>query len=281
MLACQDGNEILEGRWLSPDPLGGDIANPQSLNRYAYALNNPTTLTDPAGLGECTWDASTNTLNCPLPPDVNFFVFDVSGGGCTIEPYLCESNYYFQLVSLASRSGAGTLAPPPKPAPASISSITRRIACAANFGDTHSLAAALGVQKSFWGQLYLGNTASAITHLGVSVVSANGGLSAGQVGNILLTGARQGIPGGGPGGQGVAGQAHNAFLTAGVSTVYNTITGVGAEPIELGITASGKVASVAVPLSEASVGAISSVVTGAKFGLDVATFLVGVAECGN
>ena len=38
------------GRWLSPDPLGGDITNPQSLNRYGYVLNNPTTLTDPLGL---------------------------------------------------------------------------------------------------------------------------------------------------------------------------------------------------------------------------------------
>ena len=37
-------------RWTSPDRLGGDITNPQSLNRYAYALNNPTTLTDPSGL---------------------------------------------------------------------------------------------------------------------------------------------------------------------------------------------------------------------------------------
>ena len=38
------------GRWLSPDPLAGDITNPQSLNRYAYALNNPTNLIDPLGL---------------------------------------------------------------------------------------------------------------------------------------------------------------------------------------------------------------------------------------
>jgi RHS repeat-associated protein len=37
-------------RWLSPDPLAGDISNPQSLNRYAYVLNNPTNLTDPLGL---------------------------------------------------------------------------------------------------------------------------------------------------------------------------------------------------------------------------------------
>jgi len=31
------------GRWLSPDPLAGDVSNPQSLNRYAYALDSPTT----------------------------------------------------------------------------------------------------------------------------------------------------------------------------------------------------------------------------------------------
>jgi len=38
------------GRWMSPDPLGGDVTNPQSLNRYAYVLNNPTSLIDPLGL---------------------------------------------------------------------------------------------------------------------------------------------------------------------------------------------------------------------------------------
>ncbi len=37
-------------RWLSPDPVAGDILNPQSLNRYAYVLNNPTNLIDPQGL---------------------------------------------------------------------------------------------------------------------------------------------------------------------------------------------------------------------------------------
>src|SRR5207245_4975790 len=39
-----------QGRWLSPDPIGGDISNPQSLNRYAYVLNNPTNLIDLLGL---------------------------------------------------------------------------------------------------------------------------------------------------------------------------------------------------------------------------------------
>jgi len=38
------------GRWLSPDPLAGDITNPQSLNRYAYVGNNPLSFIDPMGL---------------------------------------------------------------------------------------------------------------------------------------------------------------------------------------------------------------------------------------
>ena len=46
------------GRWLSPDPLAGDITNPQSLNRYSYVLNNPTNATDPTGL-RCVWEDGT------------------------------------------------------------------------------------------------------------------------------------------------------------------------------------------------------------------------------
>ena len=29
------------GRFLQPDPLVGDIGNPQTLNRYAYSHNDP------------------------------------------------------------------------------------------------------------------------------------------------------------------------------------------------------------------------------------------------
>jgi RHS repeat-associated protein len=38
------------GRFIGRDPLAGMAWSPQSLNRYAYALNNPVRLTDPAGL---------------------------------------------------------------------------------------------------------------------------------------------------------------------------------------------------------------------------------------
>lgn len=40
------------GRFISPDPLNASatLENPQSWNRYAYALNNPIRITDPEGL---------------------------------------------------------------------------------------------------------------------------------------------------------------------------------------------------------------------------------------
>ena len=58
------------GRWHSPDPLAGDITNPQSLNLYAYALNNPTTLIDPSGLSAwpCGCGMCTAPDPFPLPP---------------------------------------------------------------------------------------------------------------------------------------------------------------------------------------------------------------------
>ena len=48
--------------WLAPDPYNGsyDASNPQSFNRYAYALNNPLSNIDPSGL-YCDWDGG--------PPD--------------------------------------------------------------------------------------------------------------------------------------------------------------------------------------------------------------------
>jgi RHS repeat-associated protein len=79
-----------QGRWLAPDPYDGsyDITNPQSLNRYAYVLNNPLSFTDPLGLNHCVDAAScgggggdcANDPNCdgengPLP--------GYGGGGCS------------------------------------------------------------------------------------------------------------------------------------------------------------------------------------------------------
>lgn len=42
------------GRFMTPDPLGGSLADPQTLNKYAYVRNNPVTLTDPTGVYICS-----------------------------------------------------------------------------------------------------------------------------------------------------------------------------------------------------------------------------------
>ena len=44
------------GRFMSTDPLAGDITDPQTLNRYAYVRNNPVNFTDPSGMWLCAPD---------------------------------------------------------------------------------------------------------------------------------------------------------------------------------------------------------------------------------
>jgi hypothetical protein len=56
------------GSWMSPDPDMGsyDPANPQSMNRYSYVLNNPLAYVDPDGTsGPCTDTGSGCDYPCP------------------------------------------------------------------------------------------------------------------------------------------------------------------------------------------------------------------------
>lgn len=59
------------GRFMSPDPAGVraiKLANPQTWNWYAYALNNPLRYTDPTGQYTCSDDGN----KCQTQPDKNF-----------------------------------------------------------------------------------------------------------------------------------------------------------------------------------------------------------------
>ncbi len=67
------------GRFSSPDRIPGSIGDPQSLNRYAYGLNDPINLSDPSGLSPCSGDDGPNP--CPLQIDGG----DPFGFGCTLD----------------------------------------------------------------------------------------------------------------------------------------------------------------------------------------------------
>lgn len=56
------------GRFMSIDPAPGDVAGPQSYNRYGYVVNNPLTLTDPTGM-LCA-PVSACTVAPPPPIDI-------------------------------------------------------------------------------------------------------------------------------------------------------------------------------------------------------------------
>jgi len=68
------------GRWLTPDPAGEKavtLADPQTLNMYEYAHNNPTTLTDTTGLGpEAENTAGGPPADANTTPDYGFGIGD-------------------------------------------------------------------------------------------------------------------------------------------------------------------------------------------------------------
>ena len=70
------------GRWMSPDPLGGDVTNPQSLNRYAYVLNNPASMVDPSGLDPAACQDpmyASSHAECVNDPECEYFSMECGG----------------------------------------------------------------------------------------------------------------------------------------------------------------------------------------------------------
>jgi len=76
------------GRFISPDSIVQDFANPQTLNRYSYVLNNPLKYVDPTGnvveIGSLTLDedADADDLYAMiemglLPPDVSISLLEL------------------------------------------------------------------------------------------------------------------------------------------------------------------------------------------------------------
>ncbi len=96
------------GRFMSPDPVAGDVGDPQSLNRYAYVENDPTNFTEPLGLfkyaclnddGICGWTGGP-------PVGLFFWVYDpFFSGTCT--PEGCSSGGYYPVFWWPVQRGGG------------------------------------------------------------------------------------------------------------------------------------------------------------------------------
>jgi RHS repeat-associated protein len=258
-----------EGRWMHPDPAGlaaVDITNPQSWNRYAY-VNNPLGNVDPLGLSDCPAEEP----DCRLPP----CDFD----SCVIAPPPDPIPPVNPPGYPPPCDNCGPSNPPPTGpgnpgTPAN--NTAQRLKCAAQFGSNHSIAAAFGAQNNFLANLLGGNSVSGLVNLGL-FISGDATPTIAQLASIPLKGAAQGIPvpPGNPGLSGAVGQVRGLAVQSAVAGSYNAIAGVGQETIELGITASGTVAT---PVAQLGAETLSNVAFGvgvAKFGLDASTFLYG------
>ena len=159
------------GRWLSPDPYSGsyDWSNPQSLNRYSYVLNNPLAFLDPTGLsctdGVGTYGPSSNgdiniNGNC-FPsdgnPDDSWIITDLVDIGEFIAGFF---------------GGHPHIHVGPRPNVAPNNGIASKLACAAKYGQAHSIGAFFGggPVASFLG----GNSVSSILNYGLGLSSSIG-----------------------------------------------------------------------------------------------------------
>jgi RHS repeat-associated protein len=71
-----------QGRFASPDLLAGDIGAPQTLNRYAYSLNDPVNFDDPLGLHtECTTVTFLDGSGNPVGSETKCIEVDDGPGG--------------------------------------------------------------------------------------------------------------------------------------------------------------------------------------------------------
>ena len=101
------------GRFLSADPLGGNIADPQSLNRYAYVLNDPETFIDPLGL-KCTRSPDGQTIDDGTQPVCETTPTYIFNGG---PPPTAPWDYYRLLGEATGPNGCGPFGCPKPPPP--------------------------------------------------------------------------------------------------------------------------------------------------------------------
>jgi RHS repeat-associated protein len=83
------------GRWISPDPIIPDPANPQSFNRYSYVGNRPLNRTDPSGHQEVVPEL--------MQQAIDYF----KGIGWELVGHASQINQYWNGADLVFTSGSG------------------------------------------------------------------------------------------------------------------------------------------------------------------------------
>ncbi|HVB99835.1 MAG TPA: RHS repeat-associated core domain-containing protein, partial [Candidatus Dormibacteraeota bacterium] len=145
-----------EARFMSADPLAGDIADPQSLNRYAYVMNNPTSYIDPSGLDTSSSDCST-TASCTVW---------VNGDASGIGPGVYVTyNCFLTIGSVGCapvrhvNQVVKNLPPPPKPQSQSYAD------CVKNLANVDSIQNLTHAGNGFLASSFLSNTFSSFIQL--------------------------------------------------------------------------------------------------------------------
>lgn len=99
------------GRFGTGDPLAGDIGDPQTLNRYSYARNNPVNFIDPGGNCTDQWVNGVLVCTVTVSPDP---------GPCEIDPWFCETQPFSCGLGPCGSGGGGLPPQPPMPPPPSL-----------------------------------------------------------------------------------------------------------------------------------------------------------------
>jgi hypothetical protein len=97
------------GRFMTPDPLGGHLENPQSLNKYAYVLNNPLSLTDPTGLD--SYLSCTQTKDNASTCQSQTVGYDKNGNAqtATVQGVTGDNGFTATLIGNQNADGTGPL----------------------------------------------------------------------------------------------------------------------------------------------------------------------------
>ena len=262
------------GRWVSPDPYQGsyDFTNPQSLNRYAYALNDPLSLSDPTGLDTCPPGSDSGNNACINDP----------GSGPGFDPSQecipgvnCLSFLNPVAAGPGVNPGGRNTGPQPHGPGVGRPGVSSRLACAAKFGQSHSIGAAFGggAFANFLGGNAVSGVLNAITSgKGLNPFAQgpfNTGIGLGfglPINDALRLAGKPTNP--------LFGSAAGAIRSAVVSAAVNSFIGANSSIValfeETSVASFAGIATTATTAAEAA-----SFVGLAKFGFDASTVLYG------